>query len=387
MRYLCPFLCLWFFAVPVSLFADDDVAEHRKKLRQLRQEIQNTQKAIQQAEGQKGDVQASLMETEKEISFIGRRLHIIRKDYELQQQRLEELEDEVDNREIALAEERLALGRLMRSAFQIDRHGDIRMLLNQESPALFSRMLSYHDYFSRQRVRQINRVNEKLQELARAKHALSLQVSTLDRLQGKREQELARLERFKEQKQIVLNQILADIDNEAGLLNKLKKDEVTLKRILKSLTDLLSDIPDGVDKKTFVSRKGKLNWPSAGRITTRFGQQRGNTGKRWSGVIIGAGRGNDVHAVARGRVAFSDWLRGYGLLIIIDHGEEYMSLYGHNESVYKDTGEWVEAGDVIASIGDSGGQAQAGLYFEIRKAGKPLNPVRWCAGSSPPREG
>ena len=270
----------------------------------------------------------------------------------------------------------------------MERHGDVRLLLNQENPALFSRMMTYHDYFSRQRVAQIKRVNVRLQELRKAQHAMQLQSSTLERLKYKRQEELAKLSRMKQQKQIVLADILKDIDSEGEHLSQLRKDEQALKNILKSLTDLLSDIPGSVAvTKSFAQMKGKLPWPSNGEIGTRYGSARGNTGKRWSGVVIATQRGGDVVAIAGGRVAFSDWLRGYGLLVIMDHGDGYMSLYGHNESVYKDTGEWVEPGAVIASVGDSGGQNRTGLYFEIRRDGKPVNPVKWCANGQPAARG
>ena len=217
---------------------------------------------------------------------------------------------------------------------------------------------------------------------------MQLQSRTLERLAYKREQELAKLGRMKEQKQLALDNIRKSIATEGQQLSQLRKDEDALKKILKSLTDLLSDIPGSVASvKYFAQNKGKLPWPSSGRIATRFGTARGESGKRWSGVIIGAQRGSDVIAVARGRVAFSDWLRGYGLLLIMDHGDGYMSLYGHNESVYKDTGEWVEPGEVIASVGDSGGQNRPGLYFEIRHDGKPVNPVKWCDRGKPPSRG
>jgi septal ring factor EnvC (AmiA/AmiB activator) len=249
-------------------------------------------------------------------------------------------------------------------------------------------MMTYHDYFSRQRVEQIQRVKFRLAELEKARHALALQSSTLERLQLKQEEELARLEAIRQQKQLTLDEIRKNIDSEGQELSQLLKDERALKSILKSLTDLLSDIPRSVASvKPFGEQRGGLPWPIAGELTTRFGSARGDSGKRWSGVIIGAQRGADVTAIARGRVAFSDWLRGYGLLLIMDHGDGYMSLYGHNESVYKDTGEWVESGEVIASVGDSGGQHRTGLYFEIRHEGKPENPIKWCANGKPPTSG
>jgi len=376
------------FVTPWLQASAQDTSEKRQQLKEIRSQIEQSVQHIQQAEIDKKGIQADLMQAEKEISYIGRRLHIIRKDYELQETRWRELQSVKVAREEALDVEQQRLGELLRSAYKIDRHGDIRLILNQESPALFSRMMTYHDYFSRQRVAQIKRVNQRLEELEKAQHALQLQSRTLERLKYKREQELAKLGEIKEQKQLVLDDIRRDIDSEGQQLSQLRKDERALKRILKSLTDMLSDIPmSAASAKSFSQFKGQLPWPNAGKIATRFGSARGDSGKRWSGVVIGADRGSDVVAIARGRVAFSDWLRGYGLLLIMDHGDGYMSLYGHNESVYKDTGEWVEPGEVIASVGDSGGQNRTGLYFEIRHDGKPVNPVKWCARGKPPASG
>ena len=368
-----------------SLLLAEGVDQRKERLEEIRTQIKKKQQRLEQAEHQKRDIQEELKQAEKEISYIGRRLHIIRQDYELQETRWRELQGVKLVRQQALESAQQRLGELLRNVYRIDRHGDIRMILNQEDPALFSRMLTYHSYFSRQRIEQIERVQFRLDELAKAEHALALQSSALARLQHKREDELARLATMKQQKQLALDDIRRDIDSEGKQLSQLRKDERALKRILKSLTDLLSDIPGSVTNvKSFGQLKGQLPWPSGGKLTTRFGTARGDSGKRWSGVIIGTQRGDDVRAIARGRVAFSDWLRGYGLLLILDHGDGYMSLYGHNESVYKDTGEWVESGQVIASVGDSGGQHHTGLYFEIRRDGKPINPVKWCLNGKPP---
>ena len=374
--------------IVVPCLQAQEASQKRQQLKEIRSKITQTEGIIQQAENEKNDIQTDLRKAEKEISYIGRRLHIIRKDYELQEIRWRELQGIKVAREAVLDTEQQRLGELLRSAYKMDRHGDIRLILNQESPALFSRMMTYHDYFSRQRVEQIQRVNIRLDELGKAQHALSLQSRTLERLKYKREEELAKLGRMKEQKQQVLVDIRENIDSEGQQLSQLRKDEQALKNILKSLTDLLSDIPSSASNvKSFVQLKGDLPWPSGGEIATRFGSARGDSGKRWSGVVIGTQRGSDVTAIARGRVAFSDWLRGYGLLLIMDHGDGYMSLYGHNESVFKDTGEWVDAGEIIASVGDSGGQSRTGLYFEIRRDGKPVNPVKWCASGKPPAAG
>jgi septal ring factor EnvC (AmiA/AmiB activator) len=143
---------------------------------------------------------------------------------------------------------------------------------------------------------------------------------------------------------------------------------------------MLVDIPAEADgQQPFHSRKGKLRWPARGRLAQRFGAPRSG-GLRWRGVMIEAQEGGEVRAVSQGRIAFSDWMRGFGLLLIIDHGDGYMSLYGHNQTLYKEVGEWVDTGEVVALLGASGGRTESGLYFEMRHKGRPINPVHWCAG-------
>jgi septal ring factor EnvC (AmiA/AmiB activator) len=120
-----------------------------------------------------------------------------------------------------------------------------------------------------------------------------------------------------------------------------------------------------------------LSWPTDGQVVKRFGDPRADGRLKWQGIILSAPAGSDVRAVYNGRVIFSDWLDGMGLLLIIEHGDGYMSLYAHNQDLLKEVGEWVEPGEMIAHVGDSGGRAAAGLYFEIRKNGEPVNPGQW----------
>ena len=149
---------------------------------------------------------------------------------------------------------------------------------------------------------------------------------------------------------------------------------------MKSLGELLADIPSSPsESRPFSSLKGKLPWPVKGSFLGRFGQSKNTGDLKWNGVLIKAKLGTPVRVISHGRVAFSDWLQGFGFITIIDHGDGYMSLYGHSESLFKQTGDWVQAGEVIATVGDSGGQPISGVYFEIRSRGKPVNPSKWCS--------
>ncbi|MCW8851123.1 MAG: peptidoglycan DD-metalloendopeptidase family protein, partial [Gammaproteobacteria bacterium] len=163
-------------------------------------------------------------------------------------------------------------------------------------------------------------------------------------------------------------------------LNNLETSRGRIENLLKSLGELLADIPTSPSEtQPFVSQKGKLPWPVNGRFLNNFGQSKNYGDLKWNGVLIKAELGTPVRVVSHGRVAFSDWLQGFGFITIVDHGDGYMSLYGHNESLFKQTGDWVQAGEVIATAGDSGGQPTSAVYFEIRSRGKPINPSKWCS--------
>lgn len=162
-------------------------------------------------------------------------------------------------------------------------------------------------------------------------------------------------------------------------LRRWETDEKALVKLLIQLQQTLENMPMGEGtRKNFAQQKGKLPWPTKGKLVIRYGSSRQVGNLKWQGIMIRASQGQNIKAVSHGRVAFADWLRGFGLLIILDHGDGFMSLYGHNQSLLKETGDWVDPGEPISTAGDSGGQSKTGLYFEIRKNGKPVNPMRWC---------
>ena len=182
----------------------------------------------------------------------------------------------------------------------------------------------------------------------------------------------------RQQRQQVLGALDRDLQDKGARLARLKQDEQELQALIRKLQETIDDLPEvKTDERPLKSLKGRLNWPLKGRMLARFGSRKaGNL--RWDGVMIGTPEGRKVKAVHRGRVAFADWLRGYGLLLIIDHGDGYMTLYGNNQSLFKETGEWVEASEPVALAGSSGGRPEPGIYFGIRVKGKAVNPRKWC---------
>jgi len=172
-----------------------------------------------------------------------------------------------------------------------------------------------------------------------------------------------------------------DIASKGSRLKKLAADEQLLQQLLKDIRNIMPSMLTEIDKReTFGKRRGRLKWPVKGKVKRLFGKSRQAANLKWKGVLIASTEGREVKAISHGRVAYADWLRGYGMLVIIDHGDGYMTLYGYNQALYKETGDWVEEGEVIATVGRSGGQLKSGLYFEVRVKGKPSNPIKWCRG-------
>jgi septal ring factor EnvC (AmiA/AmiB activator) len=242
-------------------------------------------------------------------------------------------------------------------------------------------MLVYFSYFSRARQAKIESMRDTLLQLETLQAEIQEKTRSLTALLEEQRQQDELFKAQKQRREQVLARLDKQLNSQGGELKRLQSDEKQLQSLVYSLQELLSDIPaDASQQKPFKALKGQLHWPARGHLARRFGSRRGDSGLKWQGVLIEAPEGGGVRAVSQGRVAFADWMRGFGLLLIIDHGDGYMSLYGQNQALYKEVGEWVASGEVVATLGASGGQTEAGLYFEIRHNGQPVNPLRWCAG-------
>ena len=252
----------------------------------------------------------------------------------------------------------------------------MKLLLNQQDPATLGRMLRYYQYLSSYRSENIETVTHNIGELAALKLAVSAEEERLASLAATRRVQLEELNKGLEHRRKLLAALQQKIRSEGSEVARLEQQEKDLQRLVAELGSIMADYPIA-SQDPFSSHKGQLTWPVAGELLHDFGQPRASGGLKWNGVVLGAPRGREVRAVYHGRVVFADWLAGLGLLIIVDHGEGYMSLYGHNDTLLKNDGDWVGPGEVIATIGDSGGQLRTSLYFELRKGTKPVNPRSW----------
>ena len=265
----------------------------------------------------------------------------------------------------------------IRSAYIMGRTEKLKLFLNQQDPARFNRMVVYYGYLNRDRMVKLKLARQALQNLTYLEDKQKKVISKLQQLAEQKQVEQAKLENVKKERTVLLTKLNEGQKARQQKLGLLKRRESELRKLIQSLqTDHLDDSFSTTSDKPFALQKGKLIWPVQGKLSRKFASS-GVVSKR-GGVLIEAREGSAVHSIANGRVVYADWLKGYGLLIIIDHGKGYMTLYAFNQSLYKEVDEQVKQGDVIATVGKSGGRDSAGLYFAIRKKGKPLNPVRWC---------
>jgi len=277
----------------------------------------------------------------------------------------------------AKEEQQQYIGQQVRAAYKVGRQEYLKILLNQENPSQISRTLKYYDYFNRARAAQVERYNATLASLRQVEQQIVEESAVLQDDQVKlkeRQRELTRSRSDREATLATLNATILDRDAE---IRKLTTDRGHLEELLERISRNIAQLPAPSSVVPFVDVRGRMTLPVEGSITDRFGTP--NKGSvRWNGLFIAAEAGKPVYAIHYGRVVFSDWLRGFGLMIIINHGNGYMSLYGHNQAIFRETGEWVQAGEVIGSAGNSGGLDRTGLYFEIRVSGKPTDPLGWC---------
>ncbi|WP_406671967.1 murein hydrolase activator EnvC family protein [Natronospira sp.] len=374
--------CLLGLGLAMSGHAEEssDSEARQAELEALQSRIQSLRENLEAERGQRDQASEALRAAEEEVNRLGRELRRIESDIAAREARLDDLQSEKTEREQEIATEREALARQIQGAYRTGREEQLKLLLNQEDPAAFGRMLVYYDYLNRARSARIERIGEHVRRLASLAEEVDEALEELASARSRQRDSLQAMEATRESREEAVAEIEARLRDRGERLTRLEEDEAELQQLIRSLQDALEDIPSDLHRgRRFTELRGELPWPVDGRLTRRFGDSRAGGRMRWRGLVIQADRGSEVRAVSHGRVAYSGWLQHYGLVLILDHGEGYLSLYGHNEAVYHEVGDWVRPGDVIASVGDSGGQDRSGLYFEIRNGRDPVNPANWLA--------
>jgi septal ring factor EnvC (AmiA/AmiB activator) len=357
-----------------------DPGQYQEKLDHVQKSIEKVTENLQGTRSKRTNTMTELKQLELRISKNSSNIN--RLDNELRRllKRIADTSSELRQLNRALGKQREAFADQLRSAYVQGQQEQIKMLLNQQDPVELGRIQVYFAYLNRAREQQIQDFIQSIEHKrgleadlnsarSKRKAALAEQASQKTQLEAQRQQR---------------NQLLASLDieirNQEKTLTDLESSRNKIENLLMSLGELLADIPANPnDKQDFVQMKGHLPWPLKGQMLAQYGTPKEHGDLKWRGVLIAAKYGTPVRAISHGRVAFSDWLQGFGFITIIDHGNGYMSLYGHNETLLKQAGDWVSAGEVIATSGDSGGQPRPALYFEIRARGKPVNPGNWCS--------
>lgn len=359
--------------------SDEEREQKQAELEKLRSHISSLRDDIDSTRTLHSSVSQELQTTEVEIGKRVNNLKQLNRKLKRQQRQLNSLYKDKREHEKKVAQQRELLGQQLRTAYINGQQEYLKLLLNQQNPAAVSRVMTYYDYFNRARTDHIEQALKTIQDLEVVKIKIEKQQVVLKKLKNQELVGKKELEKSYQARAVIVAQLQKELRNKDMQLSQLLENEKNIQQLLQAIREVMPELLK-VPNETlpFAKLRGKLQWPAAGTIRNLYGAARTEGRLNWNGILINAPQGQDVHAVARGRVAYAEYLRGYGLLIIIDHGDGYMSLYGQNQSLFKETGDWVESGEVIASIGNSGGQQHSGLYFEIRHNGSPTNPGKWC---------
>ncbi|MDH3386294.1 MAG: peptidoglycan DD-metalloendopeptidase family protein [Gammaproteobacteria bacterium] len=357
----------------------DDKSAKEKQLNELLHKIDKLKQAIDVKEDSKSQYIKQLKAIERKIGSVSEKIRAIGAQISGRKTELAALRATRLKHQQQLSRENDYLAEQVYAAFTLGRQEKVKLLFSQQDPYKLQRNLVYYRYFSDARVELINGVQRNIDKIIETEQLIQQAQQGLEQSQQALQLQKRQLGMDLGKRKAIVASLDQQLKQQGGNLSRLQDEAEQLQNLIDSIQEIFVDAPeDEVSRQAFAELKGKLAWPVEGKIKKLFGRNKPMSDLRWQGVMIEAPNGQYVRAVSHGRVAFADWLRGLGNLIIIDHGNSYLSLYGHNESLFKSAGEWVEAGEVISSIGDSGGQKQPGLYFEIRKKGKPQNPTGWC---------
>jgi septal ring factor EnvC (AmiA/AmiB activator) len=354
-------------------------AQKEAELKKVNARIEKVRKAVNADVEKRDQLSAQLRDAELSVQSSRRELDAVRAQRIEAEARLRTLESEKAERQRELDGERSALAGELRAAYVNGKEEQLKLLLNQEDPAAFGRMLAYYGYFGRARADRIQGIKDKLEHLALLREKIAAETARLQELESRQQDELVALKSAQDSRARAVSAIDGQIKSKGGELQRLQSQSRSLEKLIADLRKALEAAAGPVARQApFEPLKGKLPWPvQQGRVLARFGQPRAGGSLKWQGMLIGTDRGARVRAPYAGRVVYGDWLPGMGLMIVIDHGGGYMSLYGHNDEIFRKVGEPVAAGDVIGSVGDSGGHNVPALYFEVRRGRTPVNPEIW----------
>lgn len=417
LRRVCPLLLGALLLTGSPMLPADERSRAQQDIRKAEQDIAELEKLIRQIQTEKSAAQQALQQTEKEIGDLEKNIRSLEAEQKKNEQEIREFEIEKGKFESRRRQQQKLVALQSRAAYQAGQSEPLRLFFNQQDPALVSHNLTYYQYLQQARQQQINQFQATVRQLSELQAAIDLHQQELEQQKTQLQQQRDQLAELRQQRR----QLVAELDKkQQGSQQQLS----SRKQEQKKLNDLLAAIEQKLARQAeqerlrrererqlalqqnrarirqqqqaparggqqvssqfshpggnFAQARGKLPWPVNGRLLAGFGSPRNDTRSKWDGVLIQAAEGHQVRVIHPGRVVFADWLRGSGLLVIVDHNDGYLSLYGHNQSLLVSAGDNLKAGQPIATVGNTGGQSQSALYFAIRKQGQATDPGQWC---------
>ena len=353
--------------------ADD---QQQARLEKLDRSISKLEKKLRSRDKQKDSLQNELKKVEVEASQLTGNLRKLGKEIRTVVAELSILRHQETDLQARIVQQADVIAEQIAAAHKLGDQEPIKLLLNQEDPQQLARVFKYYDYFLQARSEKIASYMNDVKSLTEVIARISSQQLALKRSQSDLKSGQEKLRGRVAIRSVTLKQLDASLVSDKKKLGSLQRERSELEEILSAVEEAVADMTLPSNYKPFLSRKGKLSWPLKGRVAHSYGSQRSGE-LRWEGWLISASAGTAVNAVHNGRIVFSNYLRGFGLLAIVDHGDGYMTLYAHNQELLKDTGDWVQSNELVARAGDTGGLNKPALYFEIRSQGKPADPKVW----------
>jgi len=366
-------------------------AGRQEELENLREHIAAMQRELEKTSGSKSEAADALRDSERAISNSNRKLAELATQQRAADKKLNELRKQEQLLAGSMAEQRVLLGRLLYQQYLGGKQEHLKLLLNNQNPNQLARDLRYYQYIAHNRANWLTALHHDLAALNALSMATRQQRAELTSLRAEQSAQKKILKKEQRARQQVLGNISQQLRQQRREIKRLQHNENRLAQLVDKLAKMLAqpksgslfhneNLPDNrFDGSPFDQLKGKLALPVKGEVTNRFGMPRPDSTTLWKGLFLRTPAGQSVKAVAAGQVVFADWLRGFGNLLIVDHGKGYMSLYANNETLFKQVGDMLRGGDTIAAVGNSGGNKDSGLYFELRHESKPFDPISWVA--------
>lgn len=355
--------------------AEDEVTPGQ--IRALKEQIADIDQWLARAEKNRSSLERQLADIERDIGRLTRERRELRQQASEQQQRLNDFEKEEGELARTLESQRESLKKQIRAAWMEGDAPAVKVLLNEIDPDRIARTMTYYEYLSRDTVQRLETFNANLRQLRQTRQDVQATRVRLGKLEQDVEQRQEQLTANRSRRQQTLASLDTEIRDRRSERQELEADRERLEKLLREVEEAISSIPAPNESAPFKSLRNKLPWPAKGKVFSNFGDSYADGKLRRNGMMMNTAEDADIRAVHYGRVVFANWLRGFGLMTIVDHGDGYMTLYGHSSSLFTSPGDWVDAGQAIAAAGRTGGTNDPALYFEIRHNGKPVNPRSW----------